>query len=244
MIIRSLLRGALCALPLSLPAMAQTVDRIVPEAFAPGNVVTLEGNGLAGLTQVPFTAIVGGFAGTLTINQPIAVATDTEVLVVAPEFNAFVPPGSTPFGFVGQGPSALQGFFMEGTFGQLTTAGKGSPTPGSDLDKLVVSFDLASGAPTPGNANFKMKLEHAPPGAAAFVIAGLPATSPVIVGEGVMGVDVSLPFVLLGPYPVDAQGDALAPLPVPAGLGVTVAMQWGLKASGKSLISNALVAQL
>ena len=245
MIPRTIARSTLAALLLSVPAVAQVVvDRIVPEAFAPGDVVILEGSGLAGITQVPFKAIVGGFAGSLTINQPIAVATDSEVLVVAPEFNAFVPPGSSPLGTVGEGASAKQGFFMEGTFGQLTTAGKGSPTPGSDLDKLVVSFDLASGAPTPGNAAFKMKLEHAPAGAAAFVIAGLPASSTVIVGQGVMGVDVSMPFVLLGPYPVDAQGDAVAPLPVPAGLGIKVAMQWGMKAAGKSLISNALVAQL
>lgn len=243
MIARTIVRSTLAALLLSVPAVAQVVvDRIVPEAFAPGNVVILKGSGLAGLTQVPFHAIVGGFAGALTINQPIAVATDTEVLVVAPLFNAFVPVGSSPLGTVG--PTMLPGFFMEGTFGQTTTGGKGSPTPGSDLDKLVVSFDLAGGAPKPGNAAFKLKLEDAPPGAAAFVIAGLPASSPVIVGEGVMGVDVSMPFILLGPFPVDAAGDAVAALPIPAGLGVTVAMQWGLKSAGKSLISNALVAQL
>jgi hypothetical protein len=244
MITRPLFLGALAALVLSVPALAQTVDRIVPEAFAIGDVVILKGSGLGATTTVPFKAVVGGFAGVLTINQPISVATDTEVLVVAPEFNAFVPPfaGSSPFGTV----AGLPGFYMEGTFGQTDTGGKGSPTPGSDLDKLVASFDLTGGAPTPGNANFKLKLEDAPPGAAAFVIAGLPATVPVIVGEGVMAVDVASTFILLGPFAVDAQGDAVASLPVPAGLGITVAMQWGLKdpGSAKSLISNGLIAQL
>ena len=246
MVTRSLSRAALAALLLAVPVVAQTVDKIVPEAFEQGDVVTLHGSGLAGVTSVPFTATVGGFAGVLTIDAPIAVATDTEVQVIAPEFNAFVPPfaGSSPYGLVGFPGAELKAFYMEGTFGQLTTGGKGSPTPGTDFDKLVVSFDLGGGSLEPGNPNFQLKLEHAPAGAMAFVIAGLPATTPFVVGEGVMGVDVLSPFILLGPYPVDASGETAAKLPVPAGLGITVAIQWGLKFQGKSLISNALVAQL
>jgi len=245
--LRPAVRRSVCILLLSIPAVAQTVDRIVPEAFEPGDVVTLHGSGLSGVTQVPFKAIVGGFAGQLTLQAPVATATDTEVQVQAPLFNAFVPPfaGSSPFGTVGPvGSSTLPGFFMEGTFGQCTTTGKGSPTPGSDLDKLVVSFDLTQGGPDPGNSSFTLLLEQAPPGTLAFVLAGRPAATPVQVGGGVLGVDVSVPFLLLGPHAVNAKGDASALLPLPSGLGVDVALAWGLKSGGQTLISNTLVLQL
>jgi hypothetical protein len=248
MLLRPVLRGV-AALLLSVPAVAQTVDRIVPEAFAPGDVVTLHGSGLSGITDVPFTAIVGGFVGQWTIVQPIATATDTEVQVIAPLFNSFVPPfaGSSPFGTVGPvAGKTFDAFYMEGTFGQVDTAGKGSQTPGSDLDKLVVSFDLAKGAPEPGNANFTLLLQQAPPGGFAFVLAGQQAAVPVQVGGGVLVVDVAGPFLMLGPFAVGGTGDASAALPLPVGLGVEVALQWGMKdpGSGKTLISNALIIQL
>jgi hypothetical protein len=241
--------SVLFALLMSFPALGQVVDRIVPEVFAPGDVVTLHGQGLAALTEVDFTAIVGGFVGSLTIVQPIAVATDTEVLVVAPLFNAFVPPfaGSSPFGFVGGTlfPS-LPAFYTEGTFGQLTTAGKGSPTPGAAFAKLVVSFELASGAPVPGNADFTLKLESSPPGAAAFVAAGMPDATPRPFAGGVLAVDLLAPFLLIGPFPVNAKGDAEALLPIPATVGATVALQWFTRdpATNALLISNALIAEL
>lgn len=249
MSMRPILGGALAALLLSASAFAQVVDRIVPEVFSPGDVVTLHGHGLGTLTQVGFTATVGGFAMTWTLIQPPSVVTDTELLVVAPKFGNFVPPiaGSSPLGHVGGVLFAAQAaFFTQGTFGQTTTAGKGSPTPQSALDKLAVSFVLASGGPELGNSNFRLMLEQAPPGAQAFVVAGLPAAAPLPFAGGVLAVDLQGPWLLLGPFAVNAQGDATAPLPIPASVGATVALQWFTRdpATQAPLISNALVAEL
>jgi hypothetical protein len=242
---RSFLRAAAVALLLVPSVFAQTLKEVVPAAFKPGDVVSVRGSNLDLLTQVSFKAIVGGFLGVHTINQPIATSTPDEVLVIAPEFNSFAPPfaGSTPFGTLG---GSLPVYFMEGTFGQTTTAGKGSPSPTFPLDKLVVDFDLANGGPQPNNASFTLKLENGPSGGSAFVIAGRPAAMPVPFAQGVLAVDLNSPFLLLGPFPVDAQGTAIAALPLPAPLGATIALEWFTQVTGtnQKLISNGLVVEL
>jgi hypothetical protein len=242
---RCLLRSAVVALLLVPSVFAQTLKEVVPAAFAPGDIVSVRGSNLDLLTQVSFKAIVGGFLGVHTINQPVLTATPDEVLVAAPLFNSFAPPfaGSTPFGTLG---GSLPVYFMEGTFGQTTTAGKGSPSPTFPLDKVVVDFVLANGGPQPNNASFTLKMENGPSVGAAFVIAGRPAGMPVPFAGGVLAVDLNVPFVLLGPFPVDAQGTALAPLPLPAPLGATIALQWFTHGAGSNqkLISNGLVVEL
>lgn len=241
---RAFLRAAVAALILVPSVLAQTVKQIVPAAFAPGDTVSVRGSNLGGLTSVPFTATVGGFVGTWTINAPVMTATATELIVQAPLFNSFVPPfsGSSPFGIV----AALPGYFMEGTFGQTTTAGAGSPSSMFPLDRLVVDFDLPAGGPQPGNANFTLELENAPAGAAAFVLAGRPAAMPLPFAGGLLVVDTTVPFLVLGPHPVDVNGQAQAKLPIPAGVSAIVALQWFTRdpVSNKPLISNALVVQL
>ena len=242
---RAFVRAAVAALILVPSVFAQSFKQVVPAAFAPGDVVSVRGSGLGGVTQVSFTAIVGGFLGVHTINQPVTTATPAELLLTAPLFNSFVPPfaGSTPFGTAA---GSLPVYFMEGTFGQTTTGGAGSPSSMFPLDKLVVDFDLSMGGPQPGNANFTLELENAPSGAAAFVLAGRPAAMPLPFAGGLMVVDTSVPFLVLGPHVVDANGQAQAKLPIPAMVGATVALQWFTRdpVSNKPLISNALVLQL
>ena len=242
---RAFLRAAAAALLLVPSALAQTIKEIVPAAFAPGDVVSVRGDTLAGLVQIPFTATVGGFVGTWTINAPVLTATPTELIVQAPLFNNFVPPfaGSSPFGTVA---AAVPGYFMEGTFGQTTTAGQGSPSSAVPLDRLVIDFDLAAGGPQPGNANFTLELENAPSGAAAFVLAGRPLAAPVPFAGGQLVVDTHVPFLILGPHAVGVNHQAQAKLPIPAMVGATVALQWFSRdpVSNKPLISNALVLQL
>lgn len=239
---------------LAATAATQTIDRLVPAAAAPGDLVIVEGSGLGGVTQLDFTAIVGGFVGVWTVSAPVIVISPTELRVQVPLFNNFIPPtpgGSegTPEGWVAlPGGPLVDFFYMEGTNGQFTTLGNGT-TQTNGLGKPVVSMAVAGGwsppccAQNPPQPGFVLRLENATPGASAMFVAGLPESLPYpMVGDGTLVVDLALPFVILGTFPVDANGDVALPLPLPGGVGITVAIQWAFKQPGtnKLILSNGL----
>jgi len=253
-----LLAVAASLLLAAAPARAQSTDALVPEVGEAGDVIAIVGTGLQDTTQVMFTAIVGGFVGFMSLVVPVASVTPTRVEVQVPKFNSFLPPpplaDGEPIGLVtalnaaGQ-PIAgqLEFWYLEITFGDVQTLGKGSVLPQGE-GKLVISFDPQGDQPVAGNPDLQLKLENAPAGAQAFLVAGVPDVPPYQqVGTGLVVVDLALPWVAIGPVLADATGTAVLPAPVPAAAdGLTVALQWLLKdpASGKLLLSNAFVANL
>lgn len=246
--------AALAVVALAAPAAAQ---QTTPNLGEPGDVVAIEGSGLAGTTQVDFLAIVGGFVGFLHAVVPPLSVSDTRVEVAVPVFGSFLPPppagDGDPIGLVqlldGHGQPIGTGvtiWYLEITFGAVTTIGQGSTQP--DGHECVLGFDHAGGAPAPGNAAFELELTDGPPGAPAFVFAGVPAMPPFpMLNGGAIVIDFSRPHVILGPYVIAADGMAQAPLPVPAAVtGVTIALQWAYRhpANGAVLVSRALRASL
>jgi hypothetical protein len=256
---RALARRLLVLLPL-LPAFAPaTAQVLVPPVAEPGDVLAIEGTGLSATAHVDFLAIVGGFIGFTHVVVPPLSVSDTRVEVEVPFIGHFLPPpplaDGDPLGNVGLLDAGFQLvgsqqplWYLEITFGAVQTVGQGSPQPAPDTGEIVVGFALAGGAPAAGNADFELELHNATPGAPAFVLAGRPDQPPYpVLNGGELVVDLTAPFVLLGPYPVDAAGVARAPLPVPAAAaGATVALQWAFRhPQDNSLrLSNTLLAQL
>ena len=228
-----------------------------PNIGEPGDIVAIEGTGLAGTTQVDFLAIVGGFVGFLHAVVPPLSVTDTRVEVMVPMFGSFLPPpplaDGDPIGLVqlldGQGQVIGTGvsiWYLEITFGAVTTIGQGSPLP--DGRELVLGFDHHGGAPAAGNSAFELELTDGPRGTPAFIFAGLPATPPFpMINGGAIVIDFQRPHLILGPYAIGLDGTAQAPLPVPASVaGVTIALQWAFRhpANGAVLVSRGLRATL
>ena len=239
---------------LAAPAAAQ---QTTPNIGEPGDIVAIEGTGLAGTTQVDFLAIVGGFVGFLHAVVPVRSVTDTRVEVEVPMFGSFLPPpplaDGDPIGLVQPLDALFQPigtgvtiWYLEITFGAVTTIGQGSTQP--DGTELVLGFDHVGGAPAPGNSAFELELTDGPPGAPAFVLAGVPAMPPYpMVNGGAIVVDFARPHLILGPFPIALDGTAQAGLPVPAALtGVTIALQWAFRhpANGAVLVSRTLQASL
>lgn len=249
---------AILLLALAAPARAQITVGLQPEVADPGDVVAVLGTGLQGATHVRFGAIVGGFVGFMSIQVPVASVTPTRVEAQVPQFGSFLPPpplaDGDPIGIVelldaagqpiGQ-PLAI--WYLEITWGDVTTQGKGSALP-QGVGKLVISFVPAGNQPVAGNDDLQLLLENAPPGALAFLVAGLPDMPPYVqVGTGLVVVDFAKPWLAIGPVPVDPSGTAVLPAPVPAAVdGITVALQWFLQdpGGGPLLVSNAFVALL
>ncbi len=255
----SLARRLLVLLPL-LPALAPAGAQVlVPPVAEPGDVLAIEGTGLSATAHVDFLAIVGGFIGFTHVVVPPLSVSDTRVEVEVPLIGHFLPPpplaDGDPLGNVGLLDAGFQLlgtqqplWYLEITFGAVQTVGQGSPQLAPDTGEIVVGFDQAGGAPAAGNAAFELELHNATPGAQAFVLAGRPDLPPhPVINGGELVADLTVPFVLLGPYPVDAAGVAQAPLPVPAAAaGATVALQWAFRhPQDNSLrVSSALQAQL
>ena len=251
-------RSLVVAAILAVAALA-SAQTLVPPVAEPGDVIAFEGAGLSATTGVDFLAIVGGFIGsTHIVVAPLSVS-DTRVEVKVPFFGHFLPPpplaDGDPLGNVGLLDAGfnLVGaqqplWYLEITFGAVQTVGQGSPQLAPDVGEIVVGFDQAGGAPAAGNAAFELELHNAAPGAAAFVLAGRPDLPPhPLINGGQLVVDLTAPFVLLGPYAADAQGVAQAPLPVPAAAsGLTAALQWAFKHPQDNTLrlSNALQAEL
>ena len=230
---------------------AQVIHRIVPEAASPGDLVIILGTGLASTSSADFTATVGGALGTITSSVTPLSVTATQVLALVPQFNAFVPPGgvppSTPFGTVSLDTtsSSLVFFYMEGTFSQTSTLGIG--TTQSNGARAVVSFHLPGGQPVPGNPNFALKLENVFPFSLFLFAVSRPFAPPFpMIGDGELTLDLAPIFVLQGPFVVDGQGEVNVALPIPPGVGFTVAAQWAGfdPASGALVISNGLRMEL
>ncbi|HEX5011095.1 MAG TPA: hypothetical protein VFY71_11915 [Planctomycetota bacterium] len=258
--LRPAVSSALMAALLVAPLRAQTTERLVPEVGEPGDIIAIEGTGLADTTQVMFMGLVGGFVGSMTPVVPVISATPTRVEVEVPAFGSFLPPhlrggqGGQPIGLVTALDAAghpiggqLQFYYLEITFGDVQTLGQGSALPGGP-GTLAIAFEPHGGSPKAGNLALQLELENAPAGAQAFLAAGLPLAPPFPqLGTGQLVVDLASTSLLIGPFMADATGTAIMAAPVPASAaGVTLALQWFAREPGSSklLVSNAFVALL
>lgn len=241
----------------ALPAMAQPVIvSVLPEAASPGDRIVIAGSNLGGVTQVRFTAVVGGFVGITNVDvAPLAVSA-TEVTVVVPLVNSFTPPQATPpgdpLGTVrartanGTLSATLPFWYMEATFGQIRSAG--APTTQSSGRQAATSFVIAQGPPVPGNGAFTLTLDLGPSSFPVLLAVGSEATPPLLpVGDGLVAIDTGLPFAILQGLATDGSGRSLLPVPLPAApLGVSLVAQWAFidPGSGLPAVARALVAAL
>jgi len=233
---RSTLLSAFLALTATAGlAQAQTIDSIDGAAAGPGTVITLRGTGLAATTDVEFSAVVGGFVGVWSQNEPVISASATEVTVMVPDIVA---------GFVYVGPSVggpngylraitpsgasetAKFYFFEGTDGFLQSAGLG--TTQSTGERSILSFELGGGEPTAGNPTFTPTLHNAVPGAQPFLAAGPFGSTPF--GDGILAINPASIFLTIPGTLVGPDGNALVgPLPMPPTIpaGLSLSMQWG-----------------
>lgn len=236
---------------------AQTITSVTPEAAAPGDTIVIRGANLAAVTQVRFEAVVGGFVGISNVLVTASSVSATEVVATVPLINSFTPPNAVPPGSplgnirVRTGTGVLsnqrQFFFMEATFGQVTTTGNG--TTQSNGRRAITSFTYSGGAPTPGNAAFVLTLDNAIPSSAAIVAFGLEGVPPYpLVSDGTVVIDIFQPYqVLPQTFVTDALGRATLPAPIPnVSLGLSIAVQWAMVdgVSGAVEVAEALVVQL
>lgn len=240
------------ALATVVSAQPTSISRAVPNAAATGDTIVLRGSFANGVNSVVFTAFVGGFLGTSVVSVTPTSVSSTDVVASVPRMAGFAPPNATPpgnpLGSVhvvdgnGRASAKSQFFFMQGTFidtgsgfenPQTTTLGTGT-TPSTGIGRTAVSFDLAGGPPATGNNGFEMELENAAPGSMAVLFVGFPSPPPFPpVLDGLVVLDLSLPFVQLPAVTTDANGDAAIPLPIPAGsFGVTLLNQWAVVDGG------------
>lgn len=249
---RALVLGG--ALPLAMlagAAGAQSLERAVPAAGGPGDLIILRGTGLASIAEVSFTANTGGFAGFFTRKVTPLSVTDTEIRVEVPLFNGFVGPlaipPSGPFGnvnvVVAPGeltPPPLEFFFFEEPTAELEAVGQGGALSHGQ-GASVTSFALKEGPPkVPDfllpppyttdvlivNSNFTLQLENAMPGAPAVVLFGAPAAEPYVpIGTGDLVVDLAA-FVGFFAGITDTEGDLAYPVPLPATISGTLMMQF------------------
>ncbi|MEM7202096.1 MAG: hypothetical protein AAF628_17645 [Planctomycetota bacterium] len=242
-------------------ASAQSVDRVMPDAAAEGDLLILEGAELADATHVRFLARVGGFVGTWVLDQEIESATDSRVEVRVPTTFGFAPPSASapgdPMGTVqvvtrGQATNSLAFFYLEATWvpvteasPQTTTLAQGT-TQSTGLGRPVVSFDVPNGPPQPGNDQFRVELQNGIVGAPAALLIGVPSPLPPLpIGDGLLVVGLAVPSAVVGGFVVDGQGEAqlLLPIPGPGPFGVGVLTQWVLLDGGQPgnlAVSNAL----
>jgi hypothetical protein len=236
-------------------AQVGTITSITPEAAAPGDEVVITGTGL-GLTQdVVFRATTGGFFSPQNRIATPTIVTPNVVIVTVPLVNAFVPPvaGSSPHGLVfvrdagGTLSNSTPFFFMEATFGQVTTAGAG--TSQSNGLRAATSFTNAGDAPTAGNAAFVLTLDNAVPGSPAILAFGFAANPPfAMVGDGEVVIDILQPFQVLPlTFTVDLAGRIFFPVSIPnVMLNATIAIQWAMvdAGTGSVVIAKGLFAQI
>ena len=217
---------------------AQTITSVAGEAAGPGTQIAVHGSGLAATTHVRFHANVGGFVGIWTQDEPVQSAAADVVTVLVPDIVAgFVtvgPSAGGPFGDLqtvdasGATSNSLKFYFFEGTDGFLANAGLGT-TQSTGQGRSILSFQLAGGAPTPGNPTFTPTVHNAVPGAMPFLAIGLPGPA-LPVDDGLLAVSLGGILVTSPGALVDGAGNSkLGPLAVPATIpaGVQLAMQWG-----------------
>ena len=240
----SLLAAAAALLSAPL-ALAQTIEQVIPEVADPGDVIRIVGTDLGGIDSVAFTATVGGFVGTWTLNvNPTATAPE-QVIVEVPEFGNFAPPNAIPPGdFLGTlrvvdagQPSNPRPFgYLEATDGRVQTVGQGGSVPPPTLPILSprISFDLQGGIPEWGNQDFALDLWQAPPASLAICAIGTPGSPPfpqVFGGDVVL--DIGKPILLLvapsltgPPYGMTSLKLPIKPQPDISVVGAKVGVQW------------------
>lgn len=222
------------AVSLAQPATAGGPDAhvVLPMVADPFDTVRIVGTGLAGVDEVEFTAIVGGFVGVWTMSVAPLSVSDTEVVVVVPHFNSFSPPEATPPGdpigsvrlIAGGTPSQDVAFgYLEATFGAIQTLGQGGSQP--------AGFEPRSGldiTPPPGPfAVIRPMVSGAPEGDIAVLGIGLPASPPYIpLFGGSLYLDVVTPPIVAVVGVTGEHGVATAAVPHPGVLGLTAAFQW------------------
>jgi hypothetical protein len=233
---RSLLSAAAACLVLSLAASSAsaqgTITRLVPDRGSPGDLVIIQGTGLAATIKVTFTASIGGTVGVQTVAGTIVSVTDTEVRTLVPGGFPFLPPGvmgSSPWGSISINTSSvpMPFFYNEGSGGMATTLGIGT-TQSSGQGRAVISWNNGMLPPIAGAPNFKVLLQNAVPGATAFFAASGPGSMPYpMMGDGTLVLDLVSPLVIW-PLIVDPAGDVTLDLPIPPTFSGTIAMQWAV----------------
>ena len=234
----------LCIFSLSLVAQP-TISRVTPAAASPGDLVIISGSGLGAATSVQFFAVVGGFVGVWTVNVIPSSQSPTRVTAVVPQMAGFAPPNAIPPGIAlgtvaivvpdplnpsGSTTTNLLPFHYLQAEATVTTLGTGSTQQQPGLGKAVIAFQIAGGAPIPGNNSFVLSCENSTPGSSGILAVGSPATTPYIpVGDGTLVIDLAAPYILLQPFLSDANGDIFLPAAMPpAPFGVSLSLQWGL----------------
>ena len=230
-------------------ASAQTLEKAVPMAGEPGDLVILRGTGLQGTTRVVFGAPMSGVVSWDTIGVAPLSVSPTEVLALVPSFLGAAMPIGSPGGSVSVEPAGLElpFYFLEATGGAVTTVGTGT-TQASGLGKPVTSLgsDLAITGlwpwPPMPSGFFLLSLENATPGSLVVAIVGLPAVPPYLpIGDGQIVVNPSS-FVVLGAGLLDQVDYAHLGLFVPATATGAFMFQWGLieAGSGTLAVSNGM----
>lgn len=230
---------------------AQTLDRAVPDAGAPFDLVLLEGTGLGPTSAVRFTGEVGFTLGTVSIDVVPDSVTPTQVAVRVPFFGSFagcqLSPPSTPYGRVelvggfASTPPPLEFFFMEDPGAEVFSVGLGGTQPGGG--RAVIGFDIHTGPPripvtgftkaaipcTPeqGNPNLAITLGNAVPGSFAYLYFGPLAFPFVPFGDGLLVLDPSMTG-LVSALVVGPTGDGELPVPLPPTFQGELALQWAL----------------
>lgn len=262
------LRCFACLAVLVAAATAQpTITGVSPATASPGDVIYITGSFPVGVTHIQFTATVGGFAGVNNQNiVPISV-TPTLVVVAVPTMAGFAPPNASPPGDpmgslrardAGGLFSATQPFYFHqgsfanpnGTIPLLQTVGLG--TTNSIGRRAATSFDINAGPPNlpSGNPSFTLTLENATPVSSVTLVLGqADATPTLMIGDGLVGIDLSGPYVFWpsppAPMTTDLSGEATITFAIPPGpLGVSMAAGWGYIDGVTLRVSNTLSANL
>ncbi|MEM7306135.1 MAG: hypothetical protein AAF682_05660 [Planctomycetota bacterium] len=239
------------ALATTLP-QAQTLDRAVPAAAMPGDLVILQGSGLDLTTSVRFTGETGFPSGTTAIDVTPESVTATEVRARVPLFLSFagcqVTPQSTAYGSVEvvgsfvAAPAPLEFFFMEEPGSEVFAVGLGNTQP-SGIGRPVISFDIQQGPPripitgftkaaipcTPkeANPNLVVTLENAEAGGFAYLYHGPLAFPFLPFGDGTMVLNPGV-TALVASDVVAADGTVEVPISFLVGFSGEIAFQWGV----------------
>ena len=233
---------------------------------SPGDEIVIHGTFPQTLTHARFVATTGGFVGIQTMIMPIISSTATQAKVLVPSITGFAPPNATPPGNplgtvdvrdAGGQFSATHPFYFyagshldpNGLTKIFTSHGLGSTN--SLGCRAAASFSMAGGPPNlpGGNPNFALTLENATPSSPLLLAIGVADPSPsVAIGDGLIGIDITQPYLVLAPPQIpaftDLSGTANFALPLPAGpLGVSGTIQWAYvdSGSGQLVISTGLI---
>jgi hypothetical protein len=214
---------------------APTAKAVLPEVADPGDVIRIVGSDLGGVTQVRFTATVGGFVGVMSVDVTPVSVDPSEVVVAVPTIGAFSPPIAFPPGEVlgsitllagAHASGALPFGFLEATSGRWTTIGTGGSEPAGSSPRS--GFRAVGGGPVGGNPTFTPMVSGAPIGQLAVLGIGFPATPPLVpLFGGTVLLDPLLPILFFASGITGEHGVAELTVPMPAQVpSVLVGFQW------------------